>query len=112
MQIGGVVAACIVVLQATAVFFGKGGWTFVLAKATPEAEAWQTALSLIRNVTNETLPPPINSWRINAANGSLVYCLQSTYMRTAYCLQHAHTPHAPEQVFVLVHPVRLGASNA
>ena len=103
MQPGTLVAACIVVLQATAVFLGRGGWSFLMAKATPEAAEWQTAMSLIHDAPDQR-PPPMNSWFVNYlenathGNGSLVYCLQSTYMRSAYCLQHAHAPHAPEAV--------------
>jgi hypothetical protein len=59
-------------------------------------------------VKNRTISlPPINSWFIyytraenssSSGDESLVYCLQSTYMQTAYCLQNAHTPHSAEQV--------------
>ena len=112
IQITAIVAACIVVLQATCVFMGNGDWTFLMAKATPDAATWQSAMQLIHTAPNhsaaEDYPPPMNSWRVtsyaNSSESSLVYCLQSTFLRTAYCLQHAHTPHAAEQVMQAWNP--------
>ena len=121
-----VVAACLVVLQATSDFMGRGGWTFLMAMATPEAASWQSAMSLIHAVNRPMFLPPVNSWFITykktddnttssssssttttttmVSDESLIYCLQSTYMRAGYCLQHAHTPHSAEQAMQAWNP--------
>ena len=61
-----IIAVCIVVLQATCIFWGRGNWTFLLARAIPESNAWNFVLSIIStNVLDDEKNIPLIGFLLN-----------------------------------------------